>query len=238
MPNIRKTHDRPCPVNCRRSTPSAPSRRRAATSAPEAAADFRYPLAGPAPVRLQGPAPADRGPGHHLPRPRRLRARGRGRVRSFGGGRPAQRRLSAAVRRGADAGMQPAPAQGVRLPKADRGPGALHPAVLIQPAARLAPVAGGRRRADPGGRRRHHLRQRRPGLPGGHRRPGSGDRPARSDRGRAAGRAPGRPLPLTVPTQGAYYLAFHPHRPKAPRVAAFEAWLAEEARRSDIGQAG
>lgn len=37
------------------------------------------------------------------------------------------------------------------------------------------------------------------------------------------------PLPLQVHTQGAYYLAFHPHRPKAPRVAAFEAWLMAEA---------
>jgi LysR family glycine cleavage system transcriptional activator len=37
------------------------------------------------------------------------------------------------------------------------------------------------------------------------------------------------PLPRRVPTQGAYYLAFHPHRPKAPRVAAFEAWLMAEA---------
>ncbi len=46
------------------------------------------------------------------------------------------------------------------------------------------------------------------------------------------------PLPLTVPTQGAYYLAFHPHRPKAPRVAAFEAWLVAEALRSEIGQSG
>ena len=37
------------------------------------------------------------------------------------------------------------------------------------------------------------------------------------------------PLELQLPTQGAYYLAFHPHRPKAPRVAAFEAWLMAEA---------
>jgi LysR family glycine cleavage system transcriptional activator len=37
------------------------------------------------------------------------------------------------------------------------------------------------------------------------------------------------PLPQRVQTQGAYYLAFHPHRPKAPRVAAFEAWLMGEA---------
>lgn len=37
------------------------------------------------------------------------------------------------------------------------------------------------------------------------------------------------PLPYAAPTQGAYYLAFHPHRPKAPRVAAFEAWLMAEA---------
>ena len=37
------------------------------------------------------------------------------------------------------------------------------------------------------------------------------------------------PLPQRVQTQGAYYLAFHPHRPKAPRVTAFEAWLMDEA---------
>ena len=37
------------------------------------------------------------------------------------------------------------------------------------------------------------------------------------------------PLRQKVQTQGAYYLAFHPHRPKAPRVAAFEAWLMAEA---------
>ena len=37
------------------------------------------------------------------------------------------------------------------------------------------------------------------------------------------------PLPQEVSTQGAYYLAFHPNRPKAPRVAAFEAWLMAEA---------
>ena len=37
------------------------------------------------------------------------------------------------------------------------------------------------------------------------------------------------PLPQQVSTQGAYYLAFHPNRPKAPRVAAFEAWLLAEA---------
>ena len=37
------------------------------------------------------------------------------------------------------------------------------------------------------------------------------------------------PLPQRVQTQGAYYLAFHPHRPKAARVAAFEAWLMAEA---------
>jgi LysR family glycine cleavage system transcriptional activator len=41
------------------------------------------------------------------------------------------------------------------------------------------------------------------------------------------------PLAIQAPTQGAYYLAFHPHRPKAPRVAAFEAWLLEEAARSE-----
>ena len=37
------------------------------------------------------------------------------------------------------------------------------------------------------------------------------------------------PLPQQVSTQGGYYLAFHPGRPKAPRVAAFEAWLMAEA---------
>jgi LysR family glycine cleavage system transcriptional activator len=37
------------------------------------------------------------------------------------------------------------------------------------------------------------------------------------------------PLSQRVATQGAYYLAFHPHRPKAPRVAAFETWLIGEA---------
>ena len=37
------------------------------------------------------------------------------------------------------------------------------------------------------------------------------------------------PLPQQVSTQGAYYLAFQPHRPKAPRVAAFETWLMAEA---------
>jgi LysR family glycine cleavage system transcriptional activator len=37
------------------------------------------------------------------------------------------------------------------------------------------------------------------------------------------------PLRQKVQTQGAYYLAFHPHRPKASRVAAFEAWLMAEA---------
>jgi len=36
------------------------------------------------------------------------------------------------------------------------------------------------------------------------------------------------PLPQEAPTQGAYYLAFHPNRPKAPRVAAFETWLMDE----------
>ena len=41
------------------------------------------------------------------------------------------------------------------------------------------------------------------------------------------------PLALHVATQGAYYLAFHPHRPKAPRVAAFEAWLVAEAAKSE-----
>jgi len=37
------------------------------------------------------------------------------------------------------------------------------------------------------------------------------------------------PLPQQVSTQGGYYLAFHPNRPKPPRVAAFEAWLMAEA---------
>ena len=42
------------------------------------------------------------------------------------------------------------------------------------------------------------------------------------------------PLPQQVRTQGAYYLAFQPNRPKAPRVAAFEAWLMEEAKGSEF----
>ena len=42
------------------------------------------------------------------------------------------------------------------------------------------------------------------------------------------------PLPQQVRTQGAYYLALQPNRPKAPRVAAFETWLMEEAAGSDF----
>jgi LysR family glycine cleavage system transcriptional activator len=41
------------------------------------------------------------------------------------------------------------------------------------------------------------------------------------------------PFERQVPTQGAYYLAFPPGRPKPPRVAAFEAWLLELAAHSD-----
>jgi len=41
------------------------------------------------------------------------------------------------------------------------------------------------------------------------------------------------PFERQVPTQGAYYLAFHPGRPKPARVAAFEAWLLAEAARSE-----
>ena len=43
------------------------------------------------------------------------------------------------------------------------------------------------------------------------------------------------PFDRQVTTQGAYYLAFHPGRPQAPRVAAFEAWLLAEAAKSDLG---
>jgi LysR family glycine cleavage system transcriptional activator len=43
------------------------------------------------------------------------------------------------------------------------------------------------------------------------------------------------PFERQVPTQGAYYLAFHPDRPKPPRVAAFEAWLLAEAAKSEAG---
>jgi LysR family glycine cleavage system transcriptional activator len=43
------------------------------------------------------------------------------------------------------------------------------------------------------------------------------------------------PFERQVPTQGAYYLAFNPGRPKAPRVAAFEAWLLAEAQKSEAG---
>lgn len=42
------------------------------------------------------------------------------------------------------------------------------------------------------------------------------------------------PLPQQVRTQGGYYLAFQPNRPKAPRVAAFEAWIMEEGAGSDF----
>ena len=41
------------------------------------------------------------------------------------------------------------------------------------------------------------------------------------------------PFERQTPTPGAYYLAFHPDRPKPPRVAAFEDWLLAEAARSD-----
>lgn len=41
------------------------------------------------------------------------------------------------------------------------------------------------------------------------------------------------PLALKVATPGAYYLQYAPDRPKAPRVAAFEKWLVEEARACD-----
>jgi len=36
------------------------------------------------------------------------------------------------------------------------------------------------------------------------------------------------PLSLRVPTHGAYYFAYNAHRPKAPRVAAFEDWITRE----------
>jgi LysR family transcriptional regulator, glycine cleavage system transcriptional activator len=38
------------------------------------------------------------------------------------------------------------------------------------------------------------------------------------------------PIDLPVPAQGAYYLAYHPHRPKPARLRAFEDWLVAEAR--------
>ena len=37
------------------------------------------------------------------------------------------------------------------------------------------------------------------------------------------------PFKLRVRTTGAYYLAYHPHRPKSERVVAFEEWLLREA---------
>jgi len=37
------------------------------------------------------------------------------------------------------------------------------------------------------------------------------------------------PFDLTVRTSGAYYLAFHPHRPKPARLIAFEDWVVAEA---------
>lgn len=37
------------------------------------------------------------------------------------------------------------------------------------------------------------------------------------------------PFALTVATAGAYYLAYHPHRPKTDRVVAFEEWLLKQA---------
>jgi LysR family glycine cleavage system transcriptional activator len=43
------------------------------------------------------------------------------------------------------------------------------------------------------------------------------------------------PFERQVSTQGAYYLALHPGRPKPPRVAAFEAWLLAEVARSEAG---
>lgn len=42
------------------------------------------------------------------------------------------------------------------------------------------------------------------------------------------------PFELELITNGAYHLAFHPRRPKAPRVAAFEAWLLDEAAASEV----
>lgn len=42
------------------------------------------------------------------------------------------------------------------------------------------------------------------------------------------------PFGRQVPTQGAYYLASPPGRPKPARVAAFEAWLLAEAAKSEI----
>jgi len=41
------------------------------------------------------------------------------------------------------------------------------------------------------------------------------------------------PIALPVRAQGAYYLAYHPHRPKPPRLVAFEDWLVGEARGVD-----
>lgn len=41
------------------------------------------------------------------------------------------------------------------------------------------------------------------------------------------------PFDRQAVTQGAYYLAYHPRRPKARRIAAFEAWLLAEAAKSD-----
>ena len=38
------------------------------------------------------------------------------------------------------------------------------------------------------------------------------------------------PFALNVPTSGAYYLAYHPDRPKSTRLVAFEEWLLTEAR--------
>jgi LysR family glycine cleavage system transcriptional activator len=43
------------------------------------------------------------------------------------------------------------------------------------------------------------------------------------------------PFDRQTPTTGAYYLAVQAGRPKAPRVAAFEAWLLAEAAKSDAG---
>ena len=45
------------------------------------------------------------------------------------------------------------------------------------------------------------------------------------------------PLARSVATQEAYYLGFHPDRARAPRIAAFEAWLLAEAARTDAGAA-
>lgn len=43
------------------------------------------------------------------------------------------------------------------------------------------------------------------------------------------------PFALNVPTSGAYYLAFHPYRPRSARLVAFEEWLLVEAMKCERG---